>query len=149
MNIISAIALIVCGMLAIPALVVAKKPDAKKLLDKIMPYQGWIGLVVCVWGLWTLISGLIHAGAFISLFRSGGVRFLVFWLSLLATGLMEAVLGFILGYVLISQYALSKNAEAAAKGELVRAKLVKIQVPLGLAGIALGLWLVVAYFILL
>ena len=57
----------------------------------------------------------------------------------LATIATMLALGFILGFALISKLGLSKNPEAAAKGEQLLAKLRAIQIPLGLAGIGLGL----------
>ena len=60
------------------------------------------------------------------------------WIIFLAMGVTMALLGFLLGFGLISQYTLQGNPEAAAKAEALRAKLTSIQVPLGLAGIALG-----------
>ena len=147
---IAAIALIVCGAMAAASLIVAKKPDAQKLLDKLLPYQGWIGLVVCAWGLWTIIYCLIHLGDVMTAVRYGmGARYLVYWISWLASGVLQAGLGFLLGFSLISQFVLSKNPEAAKKGEALRAKLTKYQVPLGVAGIVLGLWLILGYLILL
>ena len=49
MGIVAAIVLFVCGALAASSLVIAKKPNAKELLDKLVPFQGWIGFVVCLW----------------------------------------------------------------------------------------------------
>jgi hypothetical protein len=50
------------GVLAIPSLIIAKKPNAKELIDKIAPYQGWIGAVSCFWGVWGIISSILHLG---------------------------------------------------------------------------------------
>ena len=56
-------------------------------------------------------------------------------------------IGFLLAFGLISKYALSKNQAAMAKGQAIRTKLVKIQAPLGLFAIVMGLlyilWVVV------
>jgi hypothetical protein len=94
-------------MLAAPALVLSKTPDAKKILDKITPYQGWIGLVFCAVGIWNTISVLLG----MSLFTLAPLWFLT-WLAAI---ILQAVLGFILGYRLISEHALSKNADAKKK----------------------------------
>jgi hypothetical protein len=124
------IVLIVLGALAAATFVVAKRPDAKVLLDKVTPFQGVLGVVAAVWGAWQLIQLVIH----ISLIKLAPVSFLVGT----AMVLLTVALGFLMGYALIVKYALSKNAEAAAKGEAVRAKLVTYQTPLGLAGMAVG-----------
>ena len=62
-------------------------------------------------------------------------------------GCARTALGFLLGFALITKYALSKSPEAMAKGELLRLKLVSIQIPLGLIGIGVGLWCLIASFL--
>ena len=34
------------GLLAASNLIIARKPNAKDLIDKLTPYQGWIGIVM-------------------------------------------------------------------------------------------------------
>jgi hypothetical protein len=121
------------------SLIVKKQPNAKELLDKLVPYQGWIGLVVCVWGVWTLIRVLMNISPLL--------HYPIWLATFIATGVLEAALGFVLGYALISKYALSSSPEAAVKGEQVRQKLVGIQIPLGLAGAALGVWCLLESFV--
>jgi len=36
------ITLVLLSIIAVPSLILSKKPDAKELLKKIEPYQGWI-----------------------------------------------------------------------------------------------------------
>ena len=60
---------------------------------------------------------------------------------------MQAVLGFILGYGLIAKYVFSKSEEAKIKGEQLLAKLAPIQGKLGIAGIAVGVWTILASFL--
>lgn len=133
--------LIVLGLLAIPSLVLAKKPDAKELFDKIAPYQGWAGVVFAIWGIWGIISCIIN----IPLLTLAPV----IWITWLLVSVLEASLGFILGYGLISQHMLSKNPEAAAKGEQLLKKLMPLQGTLGIAAIVVGLWYIIAVIILL
>ena len=59
---------------------------------------------------------------------------------------MEFALGFLLGFGLITKYALSKNEQALARGQQLRGKLVVYQIPLGLIGIGLGIWCVAVSF---
>jgi hypothetical protein len=125
------IILILVGALAASGFIVAKQPNAKATMDKLAPFQGIIGIIAAIWGLWSLIQLLMH----INLFSIVPMYYLI----TLVMVLLTLSLGFLMGYGLIAQYALSKNAEAAAKGELVRAKLVKFQTPLGLAGIVVGI----------
>jgi len=51
--------------------------------------------------------------------------------------------GFLLGFGLLSKWALSKNDAALAKGQALRHRLVQVQIPLGVAAIAVGAWQVV------
>ncbi|GAA0189435.1 hypothetical protein GCM10009122_49690 [Fulvivirga kasyanovii] len=130
------ITLMILGVLASPNLLLAKKPNAKEILDKITPYQGWIGLVFCFWGIWGIIQAVLNMGLL--------TNWPIWWITWLASSLVEAVLGFILGYGMISKLLLSKNEEAKKKGEQLLAKLAPIQGKLGLAGIIIGAWVIVA-----
>lgn len=128
------IAAIVLGLLAVPSLLLAKKPNAKELLDKIAPYQGWIGLVCCFYGIWGVIDALMTID-----WIGIHIIFTIAWIVWFATSLALVVLGFMLGYNLIVQYVLSKNETTAAKGAQVQAKLAPLQGKLGIFGIIAGL----------
>ncbi|UII30441.1 hypothetical protein LVD17_19295 [Fulvivirga ulvae] len=130
------ITLMILGVLASPNLLLAKKPNAKEILDKITPYQGWIGLVFCFWGIWGIIQAVLNMSLL--------TNWPIWWITWLASSLVEAVLGFILGYGMISKLLLSKNEEAKKKGEQLLAKLAPIQGKLGVAGIIVGAWVIVA-----
>ncbi len=121
------IALIVLGILAVPSLLVSRKPDAKEYLDKITPYQGWIGLAFCFWGIWGIIQSVLSMGAM----GTG-------WILGLAVSVVTAVLGFLLGYGMINKLLLSKNEEAQEKGQELREKLAPMQGKFGIAAIVLG-----------
>lgn len=133
------ITLIILGLLAVPSLLLSKKPDAKELFEKIAPYQGWIGTVFAFWGIWGIISAILNLGLL------GTIP--VYWVTWLAVSVVEAALGFILGYGLIAKHALSKNAQAAAKGGELLARLTPLQGKLGIVAIILGVWMIVTTFI--
>lgn len=135
-----AILLIVTGILAAPSLLLAKKPDAKDLLDKITPYQGWIGVVFFIWGVWGIISQILNIGYL--------ADFPIIWSLVTAVVVVEAVLGFILGFNLINTYVLSKNPTTEEKGQQLLAKLLPLQGKFGIAAIVLGLIVVVLLIIL-
>ncbi len=134
---ITGITLIVLSFIAVPSILLAKKPNAQELLDKITPYQGWIGMVFTFWG----IYGVIFSGIL-------GLSWLsdwpIYWVTTLAVNIMQALLGFLLGYGMISKYVFSKNEEAKQKGAQLLAKLAPIQGKLGLAGIFVGIWSIIA-----
>jgi len=56
----SSIIAIVGGTIAASSIIVAKKPNAQELIDKLTPYQGWIGVVLTIWGVLGLISSISH-----------------------------------------------------------------------------------------
>jgi hypothetical protein len=126
------------GVLASSGFIISKKPNARELIDKLVPYQGWIGAVMFVWGVWETISVVTH----LSLLGQAPLRF-VFW-TLVA--ISDLLVGFLLGYGLITKYTFGKNEQAQKRGAEVREKLVKWQAPLGLLAIVMGvLYLVWAY----
>jgi hypothetical protein len=140
MGIIAALVLILLGLLSASGLVVGRRPGTEDLLAKIRPYQGWIGVVACVWGLFVIINAILIAAWLLPWAP-------VSWITYLLAGLLLAGLGFMLGYGLIQTHVLSKKPDAAAKGAQMLAKLPVYQVPMGIAAIVLGLWTLVSWFI--
>ncbi|MDT4968258.1 MAG: hypothetical protein QOJ64_2995 [Acidobacteriota bacterium] len=133
------ILLILAGILAAASLIVQKQPNAGEMIKKLVPFQGIIGIILLLWGIYALLFLILpYIGLIMQFFPIRG-------LAAIAASLVAIGLGIILGYGLISQYALSKNADAARSGEAVRAKLTGIQVPLGIAGIVLGLWVLISF----
>jgi hypothetical protein len=137
--IIYGLTLIILSILAVPSLVLSKKPEAKGILDKIAPFQGWIGLIFCFWG----IYGTIRALVYVELIR----YWFIGWLTWLACAVMMTVLGFILGYGMINNLILSNSEEVKKKGEAIHAKLMPVQGEISMGGIVLGVWAIVFYFL--
>ncbi len=126
-----ALGTIIGGIIAASGLIIARRPDAQEWIDKVTPYQGWLGLGLFSWGLyWLLTFVLPNIGALTSV----PLQFAVIT-AVLVSGIG---VGFLLGFGLLSKYALNKNATAAAKGQALRQKLVLIQAPLGLVAVASG-----------
>lgn len=127
------------GILAAAALIIARKPNAKQLIDKLTPYQGFIGVVMFGWGIYELIGALTHTSLI-------SVRPLL-WTFWLATGVADLAVGFLLGFNLISKWALGSSPAAQARGQQVRARIAPYQGMFGLLAIALGVlyivWLMV------
>lgn len=128
MWIITVVILLAGGLLGAANLIIAKKPNAKELIEKLTPYQGWIGVVLVLWGIWDLIGVLRSLGTFS-----------VFWLVWLVTAVTELALGFLLGYGLISKYVLGSSPQALEKGQQLRARLANYQGPLGVVAIGLAI----------
>jgi hypothetical protein len=131
MWIITVVILFAGGLLGAANLIIAKKPNARELIDKLTPYQGWIGVLLVVWGIWDLIG----------VFRSLGILSSapVWWVLYIITALTELGLGFLLGYGLISKYVLSRSPQALEQGQQLRAKLANYQGPLGVVAIVLAI----------
>ena len=68
------------GVLASSGFIISKKPNAKELIDKLVPYQGWIGAVMFFWGIWETISVVTHLGEL----GTAPLRF-VFWMLVAST----------------------------------------------------------------
>ena len=133
------ISLILLSILAVPSLILSKKPNAKELLDKIEPYQGWIGLVFCFWGIWGIITAFLNMGWMTTNF--------IWWISLLGGSLVEAVLGFMLGFGTINKLVLSKNEAAKEKAAQLREKLAPKLGKLGILGLIIGVWMIIVNFL--
>jgi hypothetical protein len=129
--------LIVGGILASSSLIVARKPNAKELIDKLTPYQGWIGIALFLGGIVDTFFLIRYIGA---MFQASFLLS-IFYIIAVPT---ELLIGFLLGFGLITKYALSKNETALAKGQAMRAKLAPIQGILGILAIIVG----VIYFVL-
>jgi hypothetical protein len=137
MALLFALLLIVAGVLGAAALIIKNKPDARELIAKLVPFQGIIGIILLIWSLIMLIRILPYLGAIMQLAPLSALIAIV-------TLVVAIALGFLLGYGLINQYVLSKNAGAAAGGAGVQAKLATFQGPLGIVAIVLGLWMLIS-----
>jgi hypothetical protein len=118
------------GILAASALIVAKKPNAKELINKLTPYTGWIGVVMFLWGIW----GVINILRFLGVLTHAPIMMLF----AIALTLSNLAVGFLLGFGLITKYTLNGNVVARTRGENVRAKLVPYQATFGIIAIVLG-----------
>jgi hypothetical protein len=139
MGIIGGIWLAVLGILAIPSLIISKRPDAKELIDKITPYQGWIGAISALWGVWGVISSIMNLGWL--------GDYPIYWITYLATALIQLALGILLGVGVLRTF--TSNEQALAKLDETVKKLAPYQGNLGIAAIIVGIWLIVANFIFL
>ena len=135
MWIVTVVVLLLGGVLGAANLIITKKPDAREQIEKLTPYQGWIGVILLLRGIWDVIN-LLSAISVLSVAP-------IWWIIYLITTLTELGLGFLLGYGLISKYALSGSPEAAVKGQMLRLKLAVYQGPLGIVAIVLAVLFII------
>ena len=129
MDLINPLLLILAGIMAISGLIVAKKPNAKELLDKLVPYQAFIGIALLAIGLYHFIRSLRFLGAMVSTFPG------IVWLAVIVCSIL---LGFMFGMPQIAKWMPGEGG-AEQKGMELAKKLAPYQVVLGLVGIGAGL----------
>jgi len=138
MDLINILLLIAGGILATSALIVAKKPDAKPWIDKLVPYQAIIGVALLVVGVLDLLRWL---GALRHLLPDAPVHTVV-WLAVIVTSIL---LGFLFGMAQIAKW-LPGHAAAERKGMELSNKLAPYQLIIGLIGLGAALLLLLYRF---
>jgi hypothetical protein len=131
--------LVVLGALAIPSLILSKKPELKPTLDKLTPYQGWLGAISAIWGAFGIVQAILNLG-WLS-------KWPIWWVTFAGTNAVTFGLGILLGIGTLKTFI--KNAAAQAKLDQTFAKIAPLQGKLGIAAIALGAWCVVGSLILM
>ena len=134
--------LILLGICGASSLIIAKRPDAKHLIDKIVPYQGWFGAASVFWGIWDLI-GTLGATSLMSVHPPIG---LVYWVLFLAAGLLEVSLGLLLGVGVLKTWI--KSPAGHEKMDQTIKKLSPFQGTLGFISIGVGVAFLVIGFLL-
>jgi len=127
---------IVAGLIALSPAIISRRPDAKEMLGKLAPYTGWVGMCLFGWGVWELISAVMN----LSVLTEAPLHF-IFWVAMAVT---DFLLGLLLGFGLISKYALGKSEVALQKGAALRSKIAPFQAVLGLVEIVVS----VLFFVL-
>jgi hypothetical protein len=134
MTIVDGLMLMLLGVLAVPGLIIAKRPDAKRIIDKIAPYQGWIGAILMLYG----VYGLIRWFGFFGWLGAGHI---FGWLVYTTFVFLMLSLGFMLGIGVIKTFI--KDANAQAKMDQLLTRLAPKQGMFGLAALAVGAVVVV------
>jgi hypothetical protein len=122
--------LIILGALAVYPAVVQAWPTSRQLLDKLVPYQGIVGIIGLVWG---VIWGLHLLAVFGLMMRFAPIILLLS----LAAAVVAILLGLLLGYSLIDG-VLGKNPQLQQRGETIKTKLLARQASLGWTAMVLG-----------
>jgi hypothetical protein len=134
MGFISGLWLALLGVLGAASLIIARRPDAKTFIDKLVPYQGWIGAFSAIWGVLTTLQALL------------AIRVLtlapISWLSWFVAGLLLVGLGLLLGVGILKSFITGARAQQKMDEAIVR--LAPYQGKLGVVAIVLGLWLAVS-----
>lgn len=141
MDLINPLLLIAAGILAVSGLIVAKKPNAKDLIDKLVPYQAFIGVGLLAFGLWNLVRSL---GTVFDVLKVAPLL----GITALAVIVSSVLLGFMFGMPQIAKW-IPGQAAAEQKGMELSKKLAPFQVLIGIIGIASSLlWLLYRFGIL-
>ena len=129
------ILMIAGGILGVSGLIVAKKPDAEALIDKLVPFQAFIGVGLLALGIWALLNfGLINTFRILP-------HFPILGLFAIAGSYGAILLGFLLGMPQIAKWIPGESSAETTAMELSK-KLAPFQLILGIivgAGGVLGL----------
>jgi hypothetical protein len=126
MQLISALLLIAAGILALSGPIVARKPNAQQLINKLVPFQGVIGVTLLVFAVLNLLRSL-------DVLR-GTYGYPIYAATVLTVIGCSAALGFLFGMPLIAQW-IPGNSPAEQKAAEISAKIAGFQLLIGLAGI--------------
>jgi hypothetical protein len=145
-SILDCIICVLLGILAVPNLIIAKRPDAKQLIDRIAPFQGWIGVFALAWGIWRIIALILYLGTVIEwLTMKQGIIWMLFGVSYIAYTLVLTVLGFLLGFGTMKSFI--KNPQAIARMDQTLARLGPKQGTFGVIALINGAAMLVLYII--
>ncbi len=137
MGLFGGISLILVGVLGAASLIIARKPEAKQLIDKIAPYQGWIGVGAALWGLTWVTNAVLSLGWL--------AYQPIYWIIYLVAGVLQTALGILLGINTLKMFV--KQPAAVEKMDKLVAKLAPKQGILGFAAIGTGMFMIVAGFV--
>ncbi len=141
MDLIAPIVLIVAGILAASGFIISRKPDARQLIDKIVPFQGYIGVLLLLWGIVDTIRLLTNLDKIGTI----GSTYPFYSISMYAGVASEVLLGFLLGMPLIATWIPGESAAEQRAMEMQK-KVVPFQTIIGFIGIVAAVLLLYYYF---
>jgi hypothetical protein len=132
--------LIILGMLGAANIIIAKKPDARVIIEKFSPYQGWIGVAALFYGVFEVIQAI---GLMTML--GAGLWQMLWWVTFLASAGLQIALGLLLGVGTVKSFV--KEPRVTEKLTTLSQKLAPYQGTLGLISMATGVWFAVVTFL--
>lgn len=124
--------LLAAGCLGASSFIIAKKPDARKLIDKIAPYQAFMGIALMFFAVYNMFVW-IGVGDMLKAFK-----WPIYGVTLWGVIGSSLLLGFLFGLPQVAKW----SAAGAAKGEIVAKKLAPLQTILGFIAIGSStLWI--------
>jgi hypothetical protein len=129
MHWITIILLLAASVLAVSALIISKSPSAKQHIDKLVPYQGFIGVVLLAWGIIDLLRALTGTPSVIDLMRFWALGGAIIFIAILC----EVALGFLFGMPLIAKW-IPGDTPAEQKALEMQKKVAGFSVLLGIVG---------------
>jgi len=145
MYLIGPLAVIVASLVALSSFIIAKKPSAKDLFDKIQPYQGFLGVGLLAWGIYDLYHYVLTSywgdkswfGMLLEVDKPAGFALLGYIVS-------EILLGFMLGFGLIATWIPGEGG-AEKKALSVQKKLLGASLPIGIIGLVCAVFWLIKY----
>lgn len=132
----ASIILILGWLLACYGLIISQAPHIKDEFDKVIPYQGFLGIILLILGL----IDLVFLGRTIAVLQSN----LFFGILSLASLITKLILWFVLSRWLVTKYILTEKNDAKEKTQSIYNILVVMQVPFGI--IAILIWIIWVIF---
>ena len=126
---------ILSGLICTAPFIISKVPSMEQHLAKVMPFAGWIGVSVLLWGVFEVFGAVTHMGMMTDHF--------VTWIFWLLTGLFDLGAGLILGSGLVMKWTIGSDpAKQATINEKLK-KLTPFQLLIGIGQIVMS----VLYFV--
>ncbi|HEY6037111.1 MAG TPA: hypothetical protein VIV58_22685 [Kofleriaceae bacterium] len=121
------LAVLAAGILAISGLILSKKPNAKEIFDKVIPFQGFLGVGLLVLGILDLVSNLKLFLEVLKVAPLHGIVAIAFVVS-------EVLLGFLFGMPLIAQW-IPGDGPAEQRAMAMQKRLGGFSTVIGIVGI--------------
>ena len=139
MGILHALLLLLGGILALSAFIVAKKPDAKAMIDKLVPFQAFIGVALLGVGLVQWIrTGIVDIFRIVS-------HYPLFGITAIGAVFGAIILGFFFGMPQIAKW-IPGESNAETKAMELSKKIAPYQMIFGIVALASGVLLLLYEF---